>query len=69
MLGGGLVMCVAVCLLSPFQSNLQSSRPGLSVTAGPHSYKQGKVTCLIISTHSIPPYKQGKVTCLIISTH
>ena len=43
-----------VCLLSPFQSNLQSSRPGPSVTAG---------------LHSIPHYKQGKVTFLIISTH
>ena len=43
-----------VCLLSPFHSNLQSSRPGPSVTAGPHSiphYKQGKVTFLIVSTH------------------
>ena len=40
-----------VCLLSPFQSSLQSSR---TVTADPHSiphYKQGKVTFLIISTH------------------
>ena len=42
--GGGVD--VVVCLLSPFQSSLQSSRHGPSVTAGPHSiphYKQGKV--------------------------
>ena len=51
---GGRVDVSFVCLLSPFQSSLQSSRPGPSVTAGPHSiphYKQGKVTLLIISTH------------------
>ena len=54
MWGVGEVGVVLNSLLSPFQSSLQSSRPGPSVTAGPHSiphYKQGKVTCLIISTH------------------
>ena len=49
MWGGGvdIIIIVVFCLLSPFQPSLQSSRPGPSVTAGPHSiphYKQGKVT-------------------------
>ena len=41
-----LVLCV-----SPFQSSLQSSRPGPTMAAGPHSiphYKQGKVTFFIL---------------------
>ena len=51
MWGGGWIY---YCSVWSVVSIPQSSRPGPSVTAGPHSiphYKQGKVTCLIISTH------------------